>query len=409
MWKRPSIDSRQGAEQSVTNPSSLAESPSVDPVQQLMHELSPDSDDYATLLTDRVLHLATQHNASDVHFDAHPDGYVLRLRVNGTLREIGCVPHGVHTNMPGRIKSLARLLTYRSNIPQEGRLTFGQPRREARVVTFPTLHGERLVIRLVAPQARPWRLQDIGLSGAELARHELALSASAGVVIITGSVGTGKTTSAYAALRWLAAPEQHKKHAAYEQHEKRAGRCVVTLEDPIESELPGVAQAQIDPAVGFDWVCGLRSLLRQDPEVIFIGEIRDAQTAQLAFRASMTGQLVVTTMHARSACEALLRLLDMQVPSQHLLSGLRLLTCQRLVPQRCDCENGCQACEYSGFSGRRLQVEMLPELEGELARVALNGCDLQLLQQAAVAQGWRAFEQLAEEEDDNPITSPRGP
>lgn len=392
MWKRPSIDSRGGTEPTVTNPPSLAQSPSLDLLQQdllqqLLHGLSPERDDYATLLTDRILQLATQHNASDVHLDAQPDGYLLRLRVDGVLREIGSVPHGVSTNMPGRIKSLAQLLTYRSDIPQEGRLIFGQPRREARVVTFPTLHGERVVIRLVTPQERPWRLQDIGLSVVELARHEQALRESAGVVVITGSVGTGKTTSAYAALRWLAAPEHQ---------EQRSKRCVVTLEDPIESELPGVAQAQIDPVVGFDWATGLRSLLRQDPEVIFIGEIRDAQTAQLAFRASMTGQLVVTTMHARSACEALLRLLDMQVPSQHLLSGLRLLTCQRLVPQRCECAGGCQRCEFTGFRGRRLQLEMFPELEGELARIALNGCDLQLLQNAAVAQGWRAFEQMAD-------------
>lgn len=378
MWKRTRVEANP-----VNAPTGSNDCSPPNSLQQLLHNLVPENDDYASALTKRILELAAELNASDIHLDAQPEGHLLRLRIDGTLREIGCLPRGQRTELVGRIKSLAQLLTYRNDIPQEGRLTFGVARREARVVTFPTLHGERVVIRLVTAQDHPWQLQDLGLSDRQLMSHERALSAPSGVVIVSGAVGTGKTTSAYAALRWLAAPQPHQL---------RLRRCVVTLEDPIESELPGVAQAQIDAAAGFDWMTGLRSLLRQDPEVIFIGEIRDAQTAQLAFRASMTGQLVITTMHARSSCEALLRLLDMQVPSQHLLSGLQLLTCQRLVPRRCQCQDGCQQCDFTGFRGRQLQAEILPELEAELARIAINGCDLRQLQQAALANGWEPFE-----------------
>ncbi len=351
MWKRRTEDN-PSASSAATPPGADS-----DPLQTLLSGLNPASEQYAVQLVDRILQLATQLNASDVHFDAVTDGILLRLRVDGRLREIGRLPQGKEVSIAARLKSLAGLLTYRQDIPQEGRMTFGTPRREARVVTFPTLHGERTVLRLVASHTNHWHLADLGLTSEQLARYEAALSQLSGVVLITGAVGMGKTTTAYAALRWLS---QHWR------------RCVVTLEDPIECELPGIAQSQIDPHVGFDWQSGLKSLLRQDPEVMFISEIRDATTAQLAFRASMSGQLVVTTMHARSVGEAWMRLLDMQVPSQHLVFGLKLLACQQLEPQACPCQHGCDQCNYTGQLGRRLQTELLPALEGEFARRALN-------------------------------------
>ncbi len=336
--------------------------------ERLVAQLDPARDDYAVRLVERLLAVAIELHASDVHLDALPDGHFVRYRVDGRLIPIGAIPRGHHTSLAARMKSLAGLLTYRADIPQEGRLVFGSPEREARVVTFPTLYGERVVLRLVATTTKAWRLQDLGLSEDQLREHLQAVGQTSGVILISGTVGTGKTTTAYAMLRTLVQEFQ---------------RAVVTLEDPIECQVEGVAQATIDPAVGFDWSSGLRSLLRQDPEVIFIGEIRDALTAQLAFRASMTGQLVITTMHARNPQEALARLVDMQVPALHLISGLRLLTCQQLVAVPCNCqsdsqgnrdgncEGGCQACAYTGVIGRRLAVEILPPLEGELARQIL--------------------------------------
>lgn len=308
----------------------------------LMAQLDPHAAGYAVELVDRLLKLAEARKASDVHLDAAPSEIVLRLRVDGRLHELGRIPQGVQTNVAARLKSMAGLLTYRQDIPQEGRLTFGTPSREARVVTFPTLHGERTVLRMVSTASKAWQLEDLGLTPEQLDQYRSALAALSGVLLITGAVGAGKTTTAYACLRYLT---------------RQLNRCVVTLEDPIESEIEGVAQSQIDPNVGFDWQTGLRSLLRQDPEAMFIGEIRDAHTAQVAFRASMSGQLVVTTMHARSVAEARMRLVDMQVPSQHLDYGLQLLTCQQLVPIACDCTGGCEKCGYTCQRGRRLSVE----------------------------------------------------
>lgn len=350
MWKRRTTDDK--AADRLERDTVSKEAPVVSSAANsqalagLMAQLDPSAASYAVELVDRILKLAEARRASDVHLDAAIDGIVLRLRIDGRLHEFGRLPQGVQTNIAARLKSMAGLLTYRQDIPQEGRLTFGSPVREARVVTFPTLHGERAVLRMVSASTRQWQLEDLGLNDIQLEQHRSVLSSPTGVLLITGAVGAGKTTTAYACLRWLA---------------RQLNRCVVTLEDPIECEIEGIAQSQIDPNVGFDWQTGLRSLLRQDPEAMFIGEIRDAHTAQVAFRASMSGQLVITTMHARSLDDAWMRLLDMQVPSQHLVYGLRLLTCQQLVQVTCNCESGCERCAYTGQLGRSLNVETRAE------------------------------------------------
>ena len=393
MWKRPKdtkpSDDREQCVALSPAASQQAHTSAQPLLENVLQDLDSSTDDYATKISDRILELAVSCGASDVHLDATGAGYLLRLRMDGQLREIGAVPRGQQASISARLKSLAQLLSYRSDIPQEGRLIFGPMRREARVVTFPTLHGERIVIRIAPPRHTAWQLSDLGLNTAQKSLVERSLQSRAGVVLFSGPVGSGKTTSAYASLRWIVSD----KKACSTVEADRGHRCVVTLEDPIESEVPGTAQAQIDPSVGFEWSTGLRSLLRQDPEVIFIGEIRDAETAQLAFRASMAGQLVISTMHASSACEALTRLLDMQVPSQHLLSGLRLLTCQRLVRRRCpECEAGCERCQFSGFAGRMLLSECLPEPSGSLARAILSASEVRVLERAAQEQG---FEPLA--------------
>ena len=341
MWKRPTASENAQPANSHANSKETRVEPSA--IDRLMAQLDPTGDTYAVQLVDRFLQLAVERRASDVHIDAAPTGLILRLRIEGTLHEIGQVPRGSQASVAARLKSMAGLLTYREDIPQEGRLTFGVPRREARVVTFPTLHGERTVLRMVPSDSDQRQIEQLGLTQSQLEQHLAALASVSGVLLITGAVGAGKTTTAYALLRRLAGA---------------MNRCVVTLEDPIECEVPGIAQSQIDPHVGFNWQSGLKSLLRQDPEVMFIGEIRDAHTAQVAFRASMSGQLVVTTMHARSVKEAWMRLLDMQVPSQHLTYGLKLLTCQELVPQACDCEHGCEQCAYTQQRSRQLKVEI---------------------------------------------------
>ncbi len=352
-------------------------------------DLNPRADDYAAGVIDRILSRAVNAGASDIHLNQQAKSVSIRWRVNGRLIELGSVGDGESTSILGRIKALAGLVTYRHDIPQEGRLILRQQQLEARVGTLPTLHGERAVIRLTARQAAKWFPEDLGLPDNVLARLTAALDAPSGVLLITGPAGSGKTTTAYACLRSLTSHDQV--------------RSMVTLEDPVETELPGVAQSQIDPGRGYHWSSGLKALLRQDPEIMLVGEIRDADTASLVFQAALTGQLVISTMHARSAADALRRLLDLGVPPYHLRSGLDLLLCQRLFPRICGCQKStdskveearCSVCGGSAVDGQLLFCEMLPPVEGALARAIVQDADSQQLQEAAESLGMHDLDTL---------------
>ncbi len=338
-----------------------------------LDKLQPHSDQYAAQVVDHLLRQAVASGASDVHVEKANGVVQLRWRVEGALQDLGVCPDGQTTSILGRIKALAGLVTYRHDIPQEGRMVLGEFQLEARVGTLPTLHGERAVIRLANRSADEWLPHQLGLQPDALERLLQGLASTSGVILITGPAGAGKTTTAYACLRHL----QRQTHAL---------RSLVTLEDPIERELSGVSQSQINPASGYDWSDGLKALLRQDSEVILVGEIRDPETAAVVFQAAMTGQLVLATMHARTASDALRRLLDMQVPSHHLRSALDLLICQRLRHALPVPANG----EPPG--DMRLSVEVLPMIEGCLAESIQSDASTQELQRAAVALGMQVFD-----------------
>lgn len=346
------------------------------------NDLDPQHDQYATQVVERLLQAALSEGASDIHIEKTGAGVQLRWRVHGNLVDLGTCLDGKTTNILGRIKALARLVTYRHDIPQEGRIVWADRSLEARVGTLPTLHGERAVIRLVNQRAHAWLPEQLGLSPAILSRLQAALEAPSGVILITGPAGAGKTTTAYACLRYLLGRTEFP-------------RSLVALEDPIEAELAGVSQSQINPAIGYTWSDGLKALLRQDPEVMLVGEIRDAETAAIVFQAAMTGQLVISTMHARTVSDALRRLLDMHVPVHHLRSALDFLLCQRLAPARCMTCQGqateqvsqCLDCGGKGFCGRTPQAELLPVIEGELAEAIQAGAGSIELQRAAHSQG----------------------
>ncbi len=376
--------------------------------RHFLSDLDPRQDEYASLVVERLLLRAVQTQASDIHLEPMGGKVRIRYRVDGVLTELGTIPTGQTTSIANRLKGLAKLLTYRTDIPQEGRLVVRGSELEARVVTLPTLHGERIVIRLAAQSGKAWLPLDLGLPPPVLERVERALLEPSGVLLFAGTAGAGKTTSAYACLRAIAS-QQHAH-----------SRSIVTLEDPIEIEIPHIAQSQIQPNVGYDWASGLKAILRQDPEVVFIGEIRDAETALTAFQASMTGQLVVSTMHARNTCDALRRLLDMQVPKHQICNKLRLLVCQRLVRRLCDCAgtvrsqvskfdavsqpmqapsvyDGCDRCDYSGYRGRLLLAEVLPELDQLLVSGLHDGeIDSYQLQLLAAQLGMQTLAQCAD-------------
>ncbi len=357
------------------------------PTSLQLDDLDPQREDYATRVVQRILDAAVAAGASDIHFDARAQGIDIRWRVAGNLLPLCSLTDGVSTSIMSRIKVLARLVTYRRDIPQEGRMVLGDQQLEARVGTLPTLHGERAVIRIVAKQTQAWLPDHLGLPSQTLLALRSALQNTSGVLLIAGTAGAGKTTTAYACMRDILQMEP-------------TYRSVVTLEDPIESELAGAAQSQINVAVGYDWTAGLKALLRQDPEVMMVGEVRDPQTAAVVFQAAMTGQLVITTMHARSSADAIRRLLDMQVPVHHLRSALNLLLCQRLVRGACNACQGrgdvsCSVCHGTSYAGRILLAELFPTIDGELASLLASEPNTETLQRAAERQGMQSLYTLA--------------
>ena len=369
-----------------------------------LRALDPAGQDYATDFAERLLAAARQRGASDVHLTPTPQGLTVRWRIDGVLQPLGEFPRGQSADVVTRLKVLARLLTYRNDVPQEGRIPAAGD-CEMRVSTFPTLHGERAVVRLFAGSSQYLFVADLGLPGQIESQLVRLLAETSGAIVISGPAGSGKTTTAYACLREIARASQGR-------------RSLVSLEDPVEMALDGVAQSQVNPAAGFDLPTGLRSLMRQDPEVILVGEIRDAETAFTAIQASLTGHLVLSTFHAGSAASGLARLIDMGIEPYLVRSGLRALVQQRLVRRLCECSRvatadegataglpgsadvrlglpitkfrtaaGCANCSHTGYRGRLVLAEILPPLAGELGRAVLERRDAVEMHRLAVQAG----------------------
>jgi type II secretory ATPase GspE/PulE/Tfp pilus assembly ATPase PilB-like protein len=336
--------------------------------QNQLDELARTGPESASRLVDVVLRVAARRGASDVHLEPTHRALEVRYRIDGVLHHVAALSRVLAPNIVARLKVLAELLTYRIDIPQEGsiREAAGGYGVEMRVSTFPTIHGEKAVVRLFDPGGRVLDLEDLGLtSDLSSALSDLVRERS-GAVLLTGPSGSGKTTTIYACLRHIARSGE-------------GGRHIVTIEDPVEQVLEGVSQSQARPGTEFDFARGLRSLLRQDPEVIMIGEVRDPETAGIAIEAALTGHLVFSTLHAGSACGVISRLLDMGIEPFLLTSGLRAILNQRLVRRLCkvcravpSAMPSCQRCAGTGYRGRLLLAEWLtldaPLRQGIVAR-----------------------------------------
>ncbi|MBX3411698.1 MAG: type II/IV secretion system protein [Pirellulales bacterium] len=366
-------------------------------------------------LVDRALSAACEVGASDLHLQPTAEGLELRWRVDGVLQSVGVLPAAMAPNFVARLKVLADLLTYRTDAPQEGRLRGvpGLENVEMRLSTFPTLHGEKGVVRFFGARRSYQRLADLGLPAEIAARLAELLNETSGALLVTGPAGGGKTTTLYACLRELAASSGGM-------------RSLASLEDPIEVEVPGVAQSQTNDKAGFDLATGLRFLLRQDPEVILVGEIRDRVTAEVAFQAALTGHLVLSSFHAGSAAGAISRLSDMGIEPYLLRSGVLAILCQRLVRRLCDCARpnesadellglrvsgarlpvGCDACRGTGYAGRMVLAEMLTIDRNALARAVLSRTDAAQLDELAVAGGMVSRWQRACDAVEAGLTSP---
>jgi type II secretory ATPase GspE/PulE/Tfp pilus assembly ATPase PilB-like protein len=306
------------------------------------------------------------------------------------LHTVGTVRRELVPNLIARLKVLAELLTYRVDVPQEGGIRPENNRHGAdmRVSTFPTVHGEKAAVRIFSSTGRPLEIEELGLP-ADIRDGLIALMHwKDGVVFLTGPSGSGKTTTLYACLRHLV--------------RTRPGVHVVTIEDPVEQVIEGVSQSQVRPGTEFDFARGLRSVLRQDPDVIMIGEVRDRLTAECAIEAGLTGHQVLTTLHAGSACGVISRLTDMGIEPFLLTSGLKAVVNQRLVRRLCPrCSGtGCDHCTGAGYRGRVLLAELLT-VEDPLREAILARSDVATLEASAARPGrrtlWDSAAQAVEE------------
>lgn len=336
----------------------------------------------------RVVDLAIDEGiarrASDIHFEPTPEGLLVRYRVDGVLHTSGRLAREIAGNVVARLKVLAELLTYRTDIPQEGAV---RPRADhawpdLRVSTLPTVHGEKAVVRAFASGIELLPLEQLGLPGPMLAELLRLLQQRTGAIYLTGPSGSGKTTTIYACLQHLA--------------QTGWGRHIVTVEDPVERWVAGVSQSQVRPGTEFDFARGLRSLLRHDPDVIMVGEIRDRETAATTAEAALTGHLVFSTLHAGSAVGVIGRLIEMGVEPHQLTSGAQAILNQRLLRQVCaSCRGtGCDACRHAGYLGRRLIAELLVPDAG-FRRAILQRADAAELERLARSAGMRTIREAA--------------
>ncbi len=303
-------------------------------------------------LVDDLLVKVINQRASDVHFEPGDEFMLVRQRLDGVLHTIDRLPRGMSENVIARLKVLGELLTYRVDIPQEGSFIFNDERLlspvDLRVATFPTIRGERAVVRLLHQVSSIAKLEDLGFNNKDIGTLTKAASRPHGLILITGPAGSGKSTTLYTLARQILSAT--------------AGRSVVSLEDPVESRINGLVQIQIQPHGELNYVRAMRSLLRQDVQVLLVGEIRDAETAHIVIEAALTGHLILSTMHSGDPAETLARLLEMGIPPYQIVSALTLVGAQRLLRTVCtQCGgSGCASCQNTGFSGRTACGQMVP-------------------------------------------------
>ena len=316
---------------------------------------------------------AIKQKASDIHIETYENRVLVRNRIDGILQEVLEIQRGIAPLVISRVKVMAKLDIAEKRIPQDGRIALrvGGHNIDVRVSTLPSNHGERIVLRILDKQTAQLDLSLLGMPKHTLVNMRKMIAEPHGIILITGPTGSGKTTSLYAMLTEL----------------NQVSRNILTIEDPIEYDLPGIGQTQVNPKVQMTFAKGLRAILRQDPDVVMIGEIRDLETADIAVQASLTGHLVLSTLHTNSALGALTRLHDMGVESFLLSSSIVGLIAQRLVRQLCEhckkthvlrpdeielmgiskrtnvskvCEpHGCEQCNHIGYRGRTGIYELI--------------------------------------------------
>ncbi|MEY2428808.1 MAG: ral secretion pathway protein [Verrucomicrobiota bacterium] len=317
----------------------------------------------APAILERLVHQAERADASDIHLHMLEGSASVCFRLDGVMTPGFALPTEIAERVFGRIKFLAKLKTYQDSLPQDGRIDKAalNARSDIRVATYPTVTGEKIVLRLFNANAVRG-LDELEFSPDVRSEVERFLGQTSGLLLLTGPAGSGKTTTIYACLRALAA---------------RGGRHIITVEDPAEQIIPGVMQTEVNEARGLDFAKAARHLLRQDPQVLVIGEIRDEETANIAVRAALTGHLVISTLHAGSCKGVFERLLVLCADDSAVAASVALVLNQRLLRRLCrDCSGkGCPACLTTGYRGRLPLVEWLPVNDTLRRRLAARDLD----------------------------------
>jgi len=363
-----------------------------------------EADDEAPIirLVNGMIFRAAKDGASDIHIEPFERSTSIRYRIDGMLNEVLTAPRRIHAAIVSRIKVMAAMNVAEKRLPQDGGIRTRVAGREIdiRVSTLPTSFGERVVMRLLDRSSTLLGLEELGMSGANLEALRRLVHQSHGIVLVTGPTGSGKTTTLYAAVSEINSVEKN----------------IITIEDPVEYQLPGVGQIQVNPKIDLTFAAGLRSILRQDPDVIMVGEIRDGETARIAIQAALTGHLVFSTLHTNDSFSAITRLLDMGIEPFLVSSSVIGIVAQRLVRRLCPAcsvsttaaesglaelglgymlgDNsrlrllgpGCPACRQSGYRGRTLIQELLL-MDDTVRGYVMKRADAATIREICVARG----------------------
>lgn len=361
------------------------------------------SDSPTVRLVNRILIKATNVGASDIHFEPYEDETLVRLRMDGELHDYTKIAPSKYSEVVARIKVMANLNVAEKRVPQDGKfhIAVGNKEYDVRVSVVPTVFGERVVLRLLDKSGKLLTLSDLGLSQEDLKKVERIISKPYGMVLVTGPTGAGKSTTLYAMLLKLKSPRKN----------------IITIEDPVEYQIKGISQIQVNPKVGLTFAAGLRSILRQDPDIIMVGEIRDQETAQIAVQSALTGHLVLSTLHTNDASSAVTRLKDMEIEPFLISSSLEGVIAQRLVRKICPhCKvaykpereellelgldpegdytfykgEGCEHCLGTGYRGRIAIFEVL-ELNDKLKKLVTKTQDANVIRDEARKFGFKTM------------------
>lgn len=375
---------------------------SADRIEDLLDETS---DAPLIKLVNMIMAQAVRANASDVHIEPFKDTLRVRFRLDGVLYDKHSLPRKIHAAMVSRIKIMGKMNIAEKRLPQDGRisLSLGGRQVDLRVSCLPTSYGERIVLRLLEKNSKVLSIKELGLGDESIAHVKRLVKVAHGIILVTGPTGSGKTTSLYAVLNHINSPDKN----------------ILTIEDPVEYQIEGIGQMQVNKKINLNFADGLRSIVRQDPDVILIGEIRDKETADIAIQSALTGHLVFSTLHTNDAPSAVARLIDMGVEPFLLASVLRAVIAQRLVRVLCPhCKEkfvpdeaaitdfgpmaddfvgreiyrarGCDECMNTGYQGRNAIYEIM-DVSDEIKGLVVRSADSNRIRKQAITDGMKTL------------------